>query len=113
MSLWETCSLCSWTDNGQDDDDADQCLGEPNGHLSLAQARLNFQRNLTIHDDLTDVRFRRSEELRAEKAAALDALLSLAASENAGEFISRCTAVADRLRELREKRKQLRGLRPV
>lgn len=34
--------MCFWEDDGQDDHDADQVRGGPNGKLSLAQARRNF-----------------------------------------------------------------------
>ena len=40
---YEICPVCFWEDDGQDDDDADEVLGGPNGDLSLTQARLNFQ----------------------------------------------------------------------
>ncbi len=40
---FETCSVCFWEDNGQDDQDADIVRGGPNGSLSLAQARANFR----------------------------------------------------------------------
>lgn len=37
-----TCPVCYWTDDGQDDTNADVVRGGPNGDLSLAAARLNF-----------------------------------------------------------------------
>ncbi|GAA0436046.1 CPCC family cysteine-rich protein [Streptomyces luteireticuli] len=39
---YEICSVCFWEDDGQDDQDADQIRGGPNGWLSLAEARRNF-----------------------------------------------------------------------
>jgi len=38
----EICPVCFWEDDGQDDHDAEQVRGGPNGWLSLTQARLNF-----------------------------------------------------------------------
>ena len=40
---FEICPTCSWEDDGQDDHDADDVRGGPNGRLSLADARRNFQ----------------------------------------------------------------------
>ncbi len=36
------CSICFWEDDGQDDIDADEIRGGPNGSLSLSVARANF-----------------------------------------------------------------------
>jgi len=38
----ECCELCHWQDDGQDDHNADEVTGGPNGDSSLAQARRNF-----------------------------------------------------------------------
>jgi hypothetical protein len=37
---WEICSICFWEDDGQDESEADQVWGGPNGDYSLTQARL-------------------------------------------------------------------------
>ncbi len=39
---FEMCPVCWWEDDGQDDRDADEVRGGPNGALSLTQARDNF-----------------------------------------------------------------------
>lgn len=39
---FELCPVCYWEDDGQDDADADECKGGPNGSLSLRQARANY-----------------------------------------------------------------------
>ena len=39
---FDICGVCGWQDDGQDDRDADQVLGGPNGLLSLTQARKNY-----------------------------------------------------------------------
>jgi hypothetical protein len=41
---FEICSVCLWEDDGQDDHDADVARGGPNGELSLAVARANYER---------------------------------------------------------------------
>lgn len=40
---WDICEVCFWEDDGQDDHDADDVKGGPNGSLSLTQARANYQ----------------------------------------------------------------------
>ncbi|WP_366139412.1 CPCC family cysteine-rich protein [uncultured Rhodoferax sp.] len=39
----EICAVCLWQDDGQDDDDANEVLGGPNGDLSLTVARSNYR----------------------------------------------------------------------
>ena len=39
----EICPVCYWHDDGQDEPDAEQVLGGPNGLLSLRQAQSNFK----------------------------------------------------------------------
>lgn len=39
---FESCPVCWWEDDGQDNHDADQVRGGPNGSLSLTEARKNF-----------------------------------------------------------------------
>jgi hypothetical protein len=39
---YEICEVCSWEDDGQDDHDASEVRGGPNGSLSLSKARDNF-----------------------------------------------------------------------
>ncbi|MEM9344376.1 MAG: CPCC family cysteine-rich protein [Pseudomonadota bacterium] len=40
---YEICGVCWWEDDGQDDPDAAQPLGGPNGHYSLKEARQNYR----------------------------------------------------------------------
>ncbi|MGJ4859446.1 CPCC family cysteine-rich protein [Labrys sp. KB_33_2] len=42
---YEVCPVCHWEDDGQDDHDADEVRGGPNGSLSLTQARRNFEQS--------------------------------------------------------------------
>jgi len=38
----ESCQVCYWHDDGQDEEDADEVWGGPNGSLSLSQGRRNY-----------------------------------------------------------------------
>src|SRR5436853_3831606 len=40
---YEICPICFWEDDGQDDHDADEVRGGPNGSLSLTRARQNYR----------------------------------------------------------------------
>ncbi len=40
----EICPVCFWQDDGQDDHDAGEVRGGPNGKLSLTEARANFRK---------------------------------------------------------------------
>jgi hypothetical protein len=58
------CKVCFWEDDGQDDHDADQVRGGPNGALSLSAARLNFRRIGAVEEQaLTFVRPPNMDEL--------------------------------------------------
>jgi hypothetical protein len=48
---FEICELCDWEDDGQDDPQADEVWGGPNGKYSLSEARTNFKRFLTKHNN--------------------------------------------------------------
>lgn len=41
---FEICPVCFWEDDGQNDADADEVRGGPNGALSLTVARENYVR---------------------------------------------------------------------
>ena len=60
---FETCAVCFWEDDGQDDHDADDVRGGPNGDLSLAKARANYRSfGACREQDLPHVRPPRPEE---------------------------------------------------
>jgi hypothetical protein len=40
---YSICGVCGWEDDGQDDHDADEVRGGPNGTMSLTQARQAFR----------------------------------------------------------------------
>ncbi|WP_375374016.1 CPCC family cysteine-rich protein [Hymenobacter sublimis] len=37
---WEICTICRWEDDGQDEEEADEVWGGPNGGYSLTEWRL-------------------------------------------------------------------------
>jgi hypothetical protein len=53
---YELCCLCDWEDDGQDDADADDVRGGPNGSYSLTEARENFRRHWVMYRPDADMR---------------------------------------------------------
>jgi hypothetical protein len=45
----EICILCDWEDDNQNDAEAAQVLGGPNGDYSLKEATSNFKKNLIMY----------------------------------------------------------------
>ena len=63
-TAFEICEVCFWEDYGQDDGDADECRGGPNGSLSLREARANYLRCGACEESMIgNVRPPRPEEL--------------------------------------------------
>ena len=62
--VFEMCPVCWWEDDGQDDHDADEVRGGPNGVFSLSQARQNY-RQFGTYDTrfISSVRKPRPDEL--------------------------------------------------
>ena len=60
----DVCVVCYWEDVGQDDHDADEVKGGPNGDLSLTQARANYREfGASRREDLEYVRPPKPEEM--------------------------------------------------
>lgn len=49
-SIFEICPICWWEDDGQDEADADEVRGGPNGAYSLTRARANFADHFDMYD---------------------------------------------------------------
>lgn len=47
---YEICTICWWEDDGQDDANANDVLGGPNGAYSLTMARANFADHFDMYD---------------------------------------------------------------
>lgn len=63
-SRFEICEVCYWEDDGQDDGDADENRGGPNGALSLREARMNYLRFGACEASMVEyARLPRPEEL--------------------------------------------------
>jgi Cysteine-rich CPCC len=61
---YEICPVCYWEDDGQDDHDADEVRGGPNGTLSLIQARESYRKcGASDARHLSNVRKPRPDEL--------------------------------------------------
>jgi hypothetical protein len=66
----ELCFLCDWEDDGQDDADASDVRGGPNGDLSLTEARANFADHWSMYDAETAAPLQGIEEIEAKRAFA-------------------------------------------
>ncbi|MCA9706470.1 MAG: hypothetical protein KDK70_11525 [Myxococcales bacterium] len=65
--LYEICPLCLWEDDpGYDPAHPEAAAGWANGKYTLAQARANFAKHLTMYDE-SDERFAESERTKATK----------------------------------------------
>jgi len=63
-ACYEICPVCYWEDDGQDDRNADEVWGGPNGGLSLTDARANYLRLGACEERfIPNVRKPRTEEL--------------------------------------------------
>jgi methylenetetrahydrofolate reductase (NADPH) len=61
---FQICEVCFWEDDGQDDDDADDVRGGPNGDLSLTLGRANYlEFGASRLQDLRHVRLPRPDEI--------------------------------------------------
>ena len=48
---YEICKVCNWEDDNQDDENAEEIWGGPNGDLSLTENRLSIIKELTEKAD--------------------------------------------------------------
>jgi len=61
----EICELCGWEDDGQDDTHAHESWGT-NSDYTLAEARDNFKRYMTMYRPEDEVMFRRSRQKKLD-----------------------------------------------
>ena len=55
--MFEICDVCFWEDDGQDDINADEVIGGPNGDISLTTGRINYKTfGASRKEDLPHVR---------------------------------------------------------
>ena len=67
-NAFEICEVCFWEDDGQDDGDADENRGGPNGSLSLTEARANYLRFGACEESMGEnVRPPRPDELPEQR----------------------------------------------
>ena len=107
----EICCLCNWEDDGQDDADADDVRGGPNGSYSLTAARLNFKAFLVMYRRDHDTRIMPGDSdvalvAKKELVAAFDAMTAATPDEYARLWatVARCRAslhqgLVERVRE--------------
>jgi hypothetical protein len=103
---YEVCYLCDWEDDGQDDPYAEEVWGGPNHLYSLAEARSNFKRYLTMYDPAKETRRRvlpgpaeRNAKLALMKAfEALDKHEPGMADEVASQEVYACEKALARVR---------------
>jgi len=66
---YEICSICNWEDDSQDNEEADEIWGGPNGKLSLTENRINIGKILDEG---------KNKDLNLDKAYAENILKSIA-----------------------------------
>jgi hypothetical protein len=85
-AVYETCTLCGWTDDGQDDPRAAEIWDGPNRGLSLVESRQNFRRHLsylpTSEEDAGSLEL---YEARRSLMAAYDWLQGAAGSDESAD----------------------------
>lgn len=52
---YEICLLCDWEDDNQNDLQAKEVWGGPNGDYSLEEARTNFEKNLIMYRGIKEI----------------------------------------------------------
>lgn len=67
-TIFDICELCNWEDDGQDDLNADEVWGGPNGDYSLTEARRNFKENFIMYRDKRNILKQTEKELETKKS---------------------------------------------
>ena len=66
--IFDICELCHWEDDGQDDPNANEVWGGPNGDYSLTEARKNFKENLIMYRDRRNTEKQTDKEVEIKKS---------------------------------------------
>lgn len=66
--MFDICELCDWEDDGQDDPNADEVWGGPNGNYSLTEARMNFKEHLLMYRDRRNIESQTEIIIETKKA---------------------------------------------
>lgn len=101
-SYHETCTICWWEDDGQDDSEADRIRGGPNGDYSLSEARANFAEHRT-HYRPDDKGFANVAKCAAERARVVAAYDVLLPDVRPWSFISALSDIDELYTALRER----------
>lgn len=79
---YEICLLCDWEDDNQNDLQAKEVWGGPNGDYSLEEARTNFEKNLIMYRGKNEID---SPSAKVKKMKLLKAYQELEASNETTE----------------------------
>ncbi len=110
---YDTCPICYWEDDGQDDVDADVVRGGPNADYSLAEARCNVVAGGTHHRP-SDPRFAVEQRFAARRervVAAYDALLPEVFPWSFIDALPRIAALRKALEDRRYGKRRMRRFR--
>ncbi len=102
---YEICGLCFWEDDDQDDHDADEVLGGPNGDYSLTECRENFSKHLTGYRPSDGIGFRRHTENNELKKKIIDSYWKFKPDMSKEDFDNKKKELIDLLKEFINLRK--------
>jgi FMN phosphatase YigB (HAD superfamily) len=87
-SNYDICELCGWEDVGQDDWDADEIEGGPNGQLSLTDSRNLFEQK--FRSDRKLIKNNPLDEMRVQLIKLYDSLIE----ENNNNLNEKCKSIS-------------------
>jgi hypothetical protein len=103
-SSYEICILCNWEDDGQNDSNADEVFGGPNGSYSLTEARNNYRQYTIMYNPGNNTRLtgRDTEEEISVKKELMKAFDAYSESFNLSEMMLLCGKIEGYERRLNE-----------
>ena len=84
---YEICSICSWEDDGQDSDDAEQIRGGPNSDYSLSEARRNFEMYFTMYRPSAHLAYEEEQSEREKKKELYQAYTQAMSSNDENDWL--------------------------